>query len=119
MKKDCNATLEEPTNAMRLMIGKYICKNNICKAIFFSKDGNLRIWRFPLEKFKSDCIMPRVQFGGGLVMVWGCPLKRIINSLDQFGYINLLERKLLPFYGCLSERHDGKFIYQDNNAPCH
>ncbi len=39
--------------------------------LLFRNDGRMRVWRRPGERFSECCIQPRVQGGGGGVMVWG------------------------------------------------
>lgn len=68
--------------------------------------------------------LPKMQMGGGSVMVWGMitsvgvgPLVRVNGTMDQERYIKLLGDHVYSNYPSIFEA-DG-LIYQDDNAPAH
>lgn len=65
---------------------------------------------------------PRLQAGGGSVMVWGAisingviPLHRLQGILTSVTYTNILEADLLTFL----ERQQQQFVFQQDNATAH
>ena len=76
------------------------------------------------ERFKEECLVPTVKFGGGKIMVWGCfgggrlgHLVKVTGTMDQRSYKTTLENHMLPsgllIYG------NQQYIFQQDNAPCH
>ncbi|OAD74234.1 hypothetical protein PHYBLDRAFT_158656 [Phycomyces blakesleeanus NRRL 1555(-)] len=135
MKTNRDTTLRGLTTFMSDTLGHSIPKSSIRRTIrrsglfsclrFFSWDGNTRVLRYPQEGHREEFITTRLQCEGVSIMVWGCvraggvgPLKTIKNTLDQYAYMDMMKRKLLPFMEYLSENNDGEFIYQEDNAPC-
>ena len=91
----------------------------------FHNDGRAGVWRGVGERYNVDCLKPTVQGGGGSVMVWGCiswegvgPLVLVEGTLDQYRYVNLLSKHLVPYLKEIDEQHPG-VIFQSDNAPCH
>jgi len=55
------------------------------------------------EAYNEDCIVPRVQAGGGGVTMWGVfhhgetyDLHIVDGNLDQYQYLQIIEEQLLP-----------------------
>ncbi len=75
------------------------------------------------EKFCTDCVVPRVQQGGGSVMVWGCITSKgpgefqvIDGTMNSDRYIETMKNYMQPsVHRLLGE----DFIFQQDNAPCH
>ena len=91
----------------------------------FHNDGRRKVWRKIGERHRRDCLKPTVKFGGGSVMVWGCfswwgvgPLVVVDGTLNQDGYVDILNKQLEPYLKQLDEQHPG-MLFQDDNAPCH
>jgi transposase len=85
-------------------------------------DGRLRVWRQPGERFRQDVVIPRVQGGGGSVMVWAAiwtggrsQLFHVQGSLTGTAYRDLLQHFLDHYRADLPKR----WILQDDNAPPH
>jgi len=90
----------------------------------FGSDGIVRIWRFPKEEFKRECVKPTVKHGGGSVMVWGCftsngvgKLVFIDGIMRKEEYLNILQTNLHHWSGMVNSEHD--FIFQQDNDPKH
>ncbi|KAI9028223.1 hypothetical protein CLU79DRAFT_738304 [Phycomyces nitens] len=56
----------------------------------FPRAGNVRVWRTKQQKFRRGYVVPKVQGGGGSVMVWGC------IWAGGHKYIRLLKRNFMP-----------------------
>lgn len=89
----------------------------------YQNDAHIKVWRQPKEKYAVDCLVPTYKHGGGGIMVWGCfvnnrpgPLVRVEGKLDASGYIEILEKNLLPF---MSNLEQITYIFQEDNAPIH
>jgi transposase len=87
-------------------------------------DGPRRVWRQKGERFDVENLMPTVKSGERGVMVWGCfcgtglgPLVLVEGKLNHLGYIELLEKNLLPWI--YSKFNHRKYFFQHDNAPVH
>ena len=90
------------------------------KFTLFGSDGRIYVRRRVGEEYLPECVQQTVKFGGG--SVWGCILCDGIGSLAKVDsrmkgvdYIDLLSANLLPYMQSMGP----KFIFMDNNAPCH
>lgn len=89
----------------------------------YRHDGRLRVRRRVEELYHEDCILPRVQAGGGGLTVWGAfhsggktDLVVLEGNLNHRQYLRILRDTLMPF----ARGHFGhNFVYQDDNAPAH
>lgn len=91
--------------------------------LLYRQDGRIKVRRQVGEALREDCILPRVQGGGGGVTFWGafhsrrkCELYVLDGHMNQDQYIHVLDTVLLPF-----ARQDfrANFVYQDDNATAH
>ena len=85
-------------------------------------NGRLRVWRLPGERFHDDVVIPRVQGGGGSVLVWAAiwtggrsELLHVQGNLTGLVYRNLLDHFAEEYRADLPEH----WILQDDNAPPH
>ena len=85
-------------------------------------DGRLRVWRQPGERLRDDVVIPRVQGGGGSVLVWTAiwtggrsELLHVQGNLTGLVYRNLLNHFAEEYRADLPE----DWILQDDNAPPH
>jgi transposase len=85
-------------------------------------NGRLRVWRQPGERFQDDVVIPRVQGGGGSVMVWAAiwtggrsHLIQVQGNLTGLVYRDLLLDFVERYRAHLPEH----WILQDDNAPPH
>ena len=76
------------------------------------------------ERFREECLVPSVKFGGGKLMIWGCfsgtglgEICRVEGTVDQKKYQAILQETMLPSANRLFGRE--KFVFQHDNAPCH
>ena len=81
-------------------------------------------WRKPDEEFKPEYTVPRVQKGGGSVMVWGCmsfkglgELAFVEGNINTDRYLEHLENYMIPSEKKLFGRRN-EWIHQQDNAPC-
>ena len=91
----------------------------------FNRDTKLRIRRKPTEKYLSQHITPRVQYGGGSIGFWGCIhstgiglCKTYEGRVDRFEYKNILETCLIPSMETFTTSSE-QLIFQQDNAPAH
>ena len=76
--------------------------DELCFSIWQS-DGRVWVWRLPGEQYLSDCIVPSVKCGGGMIMVWGRspgaglgPLVPVKETLNASACQELLDNSTLP-----------------------
>ncbi|GFU52370.1 transposable element Tc1 transposase [Trichonephila clavipes] len=90
----------------------------------WQSDGRVWVWRMPVERFFSDCIVSTVKFGGGSIMVWGCfssfdlgPSVPVIGNIKSEMYVDILDNAALPslwqYFG------EGPFLFQQDNCAIH
>ena len=86
-------------------------------------DGRIRVRRQVHEAYNDDCILPRVQAGGGGLTVWAAFHSRgktdlvvIDGNLNQHKYRTILEETLIPF---ARQTFAANFVFQDDNARPH
>lgn len=91
--------------------------------LVYPQDGRVMIRRQTHESLNEDCVLPRVQAGGGGVTVWGafhstgkCDLHVLEGNLNQHQYRRILETKMLPF---ARQHFRANFVFQDDNATPH
>lgn len=85
----------------------------------------VRVRRLPSEKYNSECVAPKVQKGGGSVMVWGClsgkgkgELHFVEGTVNSDKYIGIMKNYMLPSKKKIFGRRKN-WLYQQDNAPCH
>lgn len=91
--------------------------------LLYRQDGRIRVRRQAHEALLDECVLPRVQAGGGGVTIWGAfhnagksELHVLDGNMDQHQYIRVLDTKLLPF---ARGHFEANFVFQDDNAPAH
>lgn len=89
----------------------------------FGSDGKTYVRRRVGEEFNEKCVKPTVKGKGGSVMVWAGmtsngsgPICRVNGIMDQYVYINILRKHLLPF---AAEKMAPDWIFQSDNDPKH
>ena len=89
----------------------------------YRHDGRIRVRRRVEELYHEQCILPRVQAGGGGITVWGAfhaggksDLIVLDGNLDQQQFIRILENTMLPF---ATAAFGANFVYLDDNDPAH
>lgn len=89
-------------------------------------DAGARVIRKQGERYKESNILQTDKFGKGSVMVWSCfwagglgPLVILEENVNQDVYVNLLSKNFIPYFKKLEEDQNRKFIFQEDNAPCH
>lgn len=89
----------------------------------YSPDGRQKVWRRPGERYAQCCFSPRVQFGGGGVMVWGGisldARTELVSlrggNLNADRYIReCLEPHVVPYMPFIGENF---LLMQDNARP--
>jgi transposase len=85
-------------------------------------DGRLRVWRQVGERLRDDVVIPRVQGGGGSVLVWAAIWTggRSRLYVTQLSVTGVLYRRVLEHF--VEENRDAlpeRWILQDDNAPPH
>jgi len=97
--------------------------SNESRFVLYRQDSRVRVLRQAQEDLLDACVLPRVQTGGGGVMIWSVfhsrgkfELHVLDGNMDQYQYIRVLETKMLPF-----ARRDfqANFVFQYDNAPVH
>ncbi len=73
-------------------------KINLC-----GSDGVKRVWQQPDEEYKDKCVLPKVKYGGGSVMVWGCmsaagtgEIQLIEGTMNANMYCDILKQSMIP-----------------------
>ena len=89
----------------------------------YRHDGRVRVRRRVEELYHEQCILPRVQAGGGGITLWGAfhaggksELIVLEGNLNQHKYRRILEDTMLPFARGVFQNN---FVFQDDNAPAH
>lgn len=93
------------------------------KFMIFGSDG-IKFVRRPVGKrFDPKYQLPTVKHGGGSIMVWGCfsksgpgPIVRIDQIMDQYLYLDILNRHMLPY---AEENMPLQWQFQQDNDPKH
>jgi len=88
----------------------------------YSNSHCKRVWRLPGTRYQSQNVLPKVKFGGGKIMVWGCitrdgvgPLISVKGHINQESYKKILEDHFLPWFLSLPNG----YVFQEDNAPVH
>jgi transposase len=89
----------------------------------FGSDGLKYVRRPDGQRFNRRYILPTVKHGGGNVMVWGCfsssgvgPLHRVVGTMDQVVYKDIVEGIMLPY---AKQKMGRGWIFQQDNDPKH
>lgn len=94
------------------------------------KSSGQWVWRFCNERYHPKCMVPKIQGGGGSLMVWGAitkthtyPLIRIEETLDGPKFKELLTNFFPPVPGSsrstLGRNGNLPWIFQQDNASVH
>jgi transposase len=97
------------------------------------KSRQIRVWRYPGERFKNNCLTPTFKSGRKSLMVWGCfagKLKGPLVFIDEYkekdkknitanSYIEILEKNLLPFLHKVRAATHKVITFQQDNASIH
>ena len=91
------------------------CVDRFCLRVI---NGHLRVWRQLGERFRDDVVIPRVQGGGGSVLVWAAiwtggrsELLHVQVNRTGLVYRNLLDHFVEEYRGDLARR-------QRASTPC-
>ena len=102
---------------------EHVVFSDEARFLLYRCDGRVRVRRQAHEALLDECVLPRVQAGGGGVTVRGCfhstskcELHILDGNMDQIQYIRVLETNMLPF---ARGHFQANFVYQDDNAPAH
>lgn len=86
-------------------------------------DGRIRVRRLAGERFREDCVLGTVAYGGGSVHVWGAmhsggqsQLVVLVENVNGVRYRDILEEHLVPW---ARATFGDNFAFQDDNAPPH
>jgi len=78
--------------------GQQVIFSDESRFLFYWIDGRIRVCRQQHEAYSEDCILPRVQGGGGGVTIWSafhyggkCDLHIVDGNLDQYQYLQILD----------------------------
>ena len=89
----------------------------------YRHDGRIRVRRRAHERYNEQCILPRVQAGGGGITFYGAfhaggksDLIVLEGNLNQHKYRRILENTMLPFARGFFRSN---FVFQDDNATPH
>ena len=104
------------------------------RAVMYSDESSFELFpskfRIPIrrrshEKFYSQCLQPTVKHSGGTVMVWGCisyygmgNLVVLEGRVNKDMYLKVIQENIVPSANAMNFPN-GKFIYQEDNAPVH
>ena len=102
---------------------QHIVFSDESRFLLYRQDGRVRVLTQAHEALLDECVLPRVEAGGGGVTIWGAFYSRgkseihvLDGNVNQCQYIRVLETKMLPF-----ARKDlqANFVFQDDNGPAH
>ena len=89
------------------------------------KDGRLRVWVRSGEKVKDRFSFPRIQGGGGRLLIWGAiwiggrsELHIQQENMDSNRYVDVLERLVCPLAFQLGDPSED-WLFMDDNARPH
>lgn len=102
--------------------------------VLFSDESSFELFaqkfRIPIrrrinEKYKAECLQPTVKHSGGTTMVWGCMsgyglgnLVLLEGIINKEKYLKLIQENIISSARAIGFPN-GKFIYQEDNAPVH
>ena len=83
---------------------QHVVFSNESRLLLYRNDGRVLVLRQADEALLNECVLPRVQAGGGGVTKYGVFYNRgkselhlLDGNMDQYQCIRVLETKILPF----------------------
>ena len=117
--------LEWARGHRNLLLGhwRHVVFSDESRFLLYRNDGRIRVRRQVHEAYSDDCIVPRVQAGGGGLTVWAAfhsggktALVVLDGNLNQHKYRTILEETLIPF---ARQSFGANLVFQDDNAGPH
>ncbi len=71
MRKKTRKQFAEDKQTKDIDYWNHVLWSDETKINVFGSDGVKRVWWQPGEEYKDKCLLPKVNHGGGSVMIWG------------------------------------------------